>query len=519
MRTDPSRFPNILLFAPLLAATALAACSGSQSAQGHFASAAGAVAETLAPRTAGAETSTAPVAIASLAPLVKQVGPAVVEIQVLLKPDSNEIASGGGPSGPQGMFPPGMFPPGMSPFGSPPEQGPTGALGTGFIVSSDGYILTNNHVVADAERVTVGLPDRRIFTAKVIGHDPSTDVALIKIDAQNLPTLPLGDDSTAQVGDAVLAVGNPLGLDFTVTSGIISAKGRSSSLRSLFNARYAVVDFIQTDAVINPGNSGGPLVNMRGQVIGINSAIASPTGSFAGYGFAVPISIARIVMEDLQKYGRVRHAILGVSIQDVTPADAQAAGLKEIEGVLVGGVVPNGPSAKAGIRPGDIITAVNGHAVDRTSSLEREIFGFQPGTTVSLEVHRYGETRTVQVTLSEPPNEEQTASNNRGGTSGTPKLGVAVIPLTPDIASQMQLPSTVTGLLVERVSPTGPAGMSGLQPGDIIESTLGAEAAHPLHSVDDLENAIEHAPNGVLSLLVFNPQAGGTRVVNIQTGK
>ena len=213
------RIPSLL---SLAAACLAAACTGPSPSQAHLASAAGTVAETLAPRSADAETA-APVAIASLAPLAKRVTPAVVSIQSLFGPDSGVVATNEGPSVPPGL-PPGLLPPNMSPFGPPPEEGPTGALGTGFIVSSDGYILTNNHVVANAERVTVGLPDRRIFTAKVIGHDPGTDVALIKIDATNLPTLPLGDDSTAQVGDAVMAVGNPLGLNFTVTSGIVSAK-------------------------------------------------------------------------------------------------------------------------------------------------------------------------------------------------------------------------------------------------------------------------------------------------------
>ncbi|HZS61751.1 MAG TPA: trypsin-like peptidase domain-containing protein, partial [Gemmatimonadaceae bacterium] len=263
----------------------------------------------------------------SLAPLAKQVTPAVVAIQSVFKPDSNARMM----EGPQ--IPPGLLPPGMQIPEQPQE--PMRGLGSGFIVSPDGYILTNNHVVANAERVTVGLPDGRIFTAKVIGRDPSTEVAVVKIDATGLPTLTLGDDSTTQVGDGVMAVGNPLGLEFTVTSGIISAKGRSGSLRDLFQPRYAVVDFLQTDAVVNPGNSGGPLVDMQGRVIGINTAIASPTGTFTGYSFAVPISIARIIMDEIRKDGHAHHAILGVAVQDVGPADAHAAGLSAIRGVLI----------------------------------------------------------------------------------------------------------------------------------------------------------------------------------------
>ena len=508
---------DVILLVPLLAASAVAGCGDARASHTQLSSAAGDVAESLAPRYARAETPGAPGAVASLAPLAKQVTPAVVAIQSLIGPDSNQVANNDR-QGPPGV-PPGFVPPGVSPFGPPPDEGPHGALGTGFIVSSDGYILTNNHVVEGSQRLTVGLPDRRIFTAKVIGHDPATDVALIKIDATGLPTLPLGDDSTTQVGDAVMAVGNPLGLNFTVTSGIVSAKGRNRELRGLFNDRYAIVDFIQTDAVINPGNSGGPLVDMSGRVIGINSAIASPTGTFAGYGFAVPISIARIVMNDLRKYGRVRHAILGVTVQDVTPADARAAGLKEIQGVLVGGVSSGGPASKAGVHPGDIITAVNGRSIDQVSTLQRMIFGFEPGSTVTLELHRYGQQQTAQVTLGEPPKEQQTASRGGDSNSGTPQLGIGVVPVTPDVANRLQLPSGTTGLLVGQVDPTGPAATAGLTRGDIIEAALGPGSERPLRSIDDLRTAVTHATNGVVSLLVFSPQAGGTRVVNIQTGR
>ncbi len=514
MRSPAIRVYGVTPLFSLLAASALVACGDSHSSPNHLATAAGEVAESLAPHAASAETPGAPGGVASLAPLARQVTPAVVAIQSLIGPDSNQVASSEGEA-PPGL-PPGFLPPGLGP---PQDQGPRGALGTGFIVSSDGYILTNNHVVEGSERLTVGLPDRRIFTAKVIGHDPATDIALIKIDATGLPTLPLGDDSTTQVGDAVMAVGNPLGLNFTVTSGIVSAKGRNRELRGLFNDRYAIVDFIQTDAVINPGNSGGPLVDMNGRVIGINSAIASPTGSFAGYGFAVPISIARIVMEDLRKYGRVRHAILGITVQDVTPADARAAGLKEIQGVLVGGVSSGGPAAKAGVHPGDIITAVDGKSIDQVSSLQRMIFGFQPGATVTLELHRYGQQRSAQVTLGEPPKDQQTASNGGGSNSGATHLGIAVIPMTPELANQLQLPNGTTGLIVRQVDPTGPAATAGLAPGDIIEAALGPGSDRPLRSIEDLRGAIDHATNGVVSLLVFSPQAGGTHVVNIQTGR
>src|SRR5688572_8704470 len=234
-----------------------------------------------------------------------------------------------------------------------PDQQPRGGTGSGFIVTKDGFILTNNHVVANADRVTVTMLDNRRFVAKVVGRDPTTDVAVLKVEGTNLPTVTLGDDRTTRIGQWVVAIGNPLGLDFTVTAGIVSAKGRSRLAlpgTDRPEARYAIQDFIQTDAAINPGNSGGPLVNIRGEVIGINSAIASPTGFSAGYGFAIPITLAKQVMDDLVTHGRVRRAVLGVSIAEVEPADARAAGIAEIRGVKIQAFEPSeseSPAARA----------------------------------------------------------------------------------------------------------------------------------------------------------------------------
>ena len=435
--------------------------------------------------------------VLTLAPLAKQVTPAVVAIQSVFKPDSNaRLLEGPG-------------------FETPDQDQLVRGLGSGFVVSPDGYILTNNHVVANATRVTVGLSDGRIFTAKVVGRDPSTEVALVKIDATGLPTLPLGDDSTVQVGDGVMAVGNPLGLNFTVTSGIISAKGRSGSLRDLFQPQYAVVDFLQTDAVVNPGNSGGPLVDMQGRVIGINTAIASNTGTYTGYSFAVPISIARIIMDEIRKDGHARHAILGVSVQDVGPADARAAGLTAIRGVLVTAIPDkSSPAAEAGVHAGDVIVAVNGHPIDRVSTLQRMLLDFQPGQTVSVDVQRFGNKHTVQVKLGEPPNESERAAST-GGVAGGARLGIGVAPITPDIAQQLQLPDNLRGLVIERVDPSGPtAGL--LQPGDVITAALGPGAPRPIRSVDQLHDAVQSARNGVVSLQVYSPQSQISRVVNIQ---
>ncbi|HEV7702906.1 MAG TPA: trypsin-like peptidase domain-containing protein, partial [Gemmatimonadaceae bacterium] len=254
--------------------------------------------------------------------IAEHVTPAVVSIQ--MERQARPVKA------PRGQ----QIPPGMEDFFKQfdprqQQQQPMEGSGSGFLVTQDGFILTNNHVVADADKLTVTLLDKRVFKAKVIGRDPTTDIAVIKIDGTNFPTISFGDDDKSRVGEWVLAIGNPLGLDFTVTAGIISAKGRSGQLRNLYASQYAIVDYIQTDAAINPGNSGGPLVNSHGDVIGVNSAIASGTGYYSGYGFAIPISLAKTVMNDLIQYGRVRRAILGVSITDLRPEDAQAAGLKE----------------------------------------------------------------------------------------------------------------------------------------------------------------------------------------------
>ena len=290
----------------------------------------------------------------------------------------------------------------------PGTRVPAGS-GSGFIVSRDGYIMTNNHVVAGASRVNVVLLDKREFVARVVGRDPTTDVAVIKIDGADFPALGLGDDARARVGQWVLAIGNPLGLDFTVTSGIVSAKGRSVPVNP---DMYAISDFIQTDAAINPGNSGGPLVNIRGEVIGINSAILSPTGVNAGYGFAIPISLARDVMNDLIRYGEVRRAVLGLRLADVDAEIAERAGLREIRGAFVAGF-PEGPSPAraAGLAAGDVIVSVGGRAVDRVATLQRVVRALGPGAVTDVGFVRQGAERTVRVRLGAAPSEDRVASD------------------------------------------------------------------------------------------------------------
>src|SRR3989454_1007924 len=322
------------------------------------------------------------------------------------------------------------------------EQG----SGSGFIVSSDGYILTNNHVVAGADKVTVRLYDKREFTAKVVGTDPNTDVAVIKIDARGLPGVGFGNSDSARVGEWVLAIGNPLGeaFTFTVTAGIVSAKGRL--LAGLQQTRYAIQDFIQTDAAINPGNSGGPLVNIRGQVIGINSAIASETGFYAGYGFAIPMNLARTVMDQLVKTGRVERAVMGISIHDARQEDADAVGLKQITGVVVDSYTSDdSPARKAGIQPGDVIVAVDGQPVDNTPQLQQRVAFKKPGETVEVTVLRQGgEKRTVTVRLARAPGEADSevasvsSKSKNDASSKEEMLGISVEPLTQDDARDVR---------------------------------------------------------------------------------
>jgi serine protease Do len=346
------------------------------------------------------------------------------------------------------------------------EQG----SGSGFIVSADGYILTNNHVVAGADKVTVKLYDKREFTAKVVGTDANTDVAVIKIDARDLPTVAFGNSDSTRVGEWALAIGNPLGeaFSFTLTAGIVSAKGRV--LQGLQASRYSIQDFIQTDAAINPGNSGGPLVNVRGQVMGINSAIASETGFYSGYGFAIPINLARTVMDQLVKTGHVERAVMGIQIRDATQIDAEAVGLKQITGVLVETYSnDDSPAKKAGIQPGDVIVALDGAPVENTPQLQQRVAFKRPGEAVEVAFLRQGgEKKTVTVRLARAPSDSETevaaASGKKAKGEAASKeelLGISVEPLSPDERHDARLSAVFTqaggGLIVSDVSPEGPA--------------------------------------------------------------
>jgi serine protease Do len=483
---------------------------------------------------------------ADVAPLVQasnafveiadHVTPAVVSISVESRPTADTQRRRQG----QGQVPPG-FEDFFNQLQPRVPQVETGS-GSGFIVSKDGYILTNNHVVTMsdrttiADRVTVQMLDNRTYKAKVIGNDPTTDVAVIKIEGNNFPTLPLGNDVNSRVGEWVLAIGNPLGFDFTVTAGIISAKGRS--LPGLLSRRgdtnnYSISDLIQTDAAINPGNSGGPLVNQRGEVIGITSAIASQTGVNAGYGFAIPITLAKKVMDDIIKHGKVRVGVLGILIREVTPEDAAVAGMKEIRGAKVDGFNPaTGSGAeRAGMQAGDIIITADGNPVDRVSTLQRIVRNHAPGENVQLEVMRYGQKKSFSVKLTELAEPARTAAvsnpegDSRNPTSGpasikSDALGISLGAIPAELASRANLAADRRGVLVTDVVPLGPS-YNKLGEQDVIFEVLFPAPRRQIRSAADLQAVLGQLKTGdYISLNVHSlaQGGGGDRVVNIRIG-
>jgi serine protease Do len=462
--------------------------------------------------------------------------PAVVSIETERFARERPVRSRRG----NGQLPPG-FEDWLRGFDDPrgaPSDTPEEASGSGFIVSPEGYILTNNHVVADADRVTVTLFDKTTYTAKIIGRDPTTDVAVIKIDGKSFPTVNLGDDEKMRVGQWVLAIGNPLNLDFTVTAGIVSAKGRNQA--ALLNNRYAITDYIQTDAAINPGNSGGPLLNIRGDVIGINSAIASATGYYSGYGFAIPISLAKQVMDDLIKFGTVKRAIVGVNLSEVDPAAAKAAGLDRAAGAKIVGYGDDStasPAKRAGIEIGDIVIAADGKPVDQVNTLQRIIRARKPGDVVAIDVMRFGSKKTFKVKLAEVP--EVTVATNANDESGPrtrpttnkpaaavhsmDKLGIAVEPVSSDFARDAKLDAAYrSALRVASVSGKGPA-YHALQENELILSIL-SPVRREVKSVEDLQNVVNGMKGGdVITLKVCfpNPSDGTcqTSAASIQLDK
>ncbi len=388
-------------------------------------------------------------------------------------------------------------------FGNEPRSEREHSLGSGVIVTPDGMILTNNHVIDGATDVKVDLSDKREFQAKIIGTDAKTDVAVLKINATDLPALPIGDSSKLQVGDVVFAIGEPFGLTSTATMGIVSATGRGA----LGIEDYE--DFIQTDAAINPGNSGGAMIDLHGNLIGINTAIlAENGGGNQGIGFAIPINMARAVMDQIVSHGKVVRGYLGLVPQDVTPALAKQFGLSQPSGALIGEVEPDTPAARAGLKRGDVIVTMNGQAVTSANDLRLRVSETAPGTTIKLQISRDGKTQDVSVALGELPEKAEKAGSEENGGSGLE--GVEVQPLTPDIAEQLQLSPGTRGVVVMSVDPASPAASS-LQRGDVIQ-----EVNHkPVASIEQFRQAVSAAGKGSVLLLV-NSQ-GVTRYVVIES--
>jgi serine protease Do len=423
--------------------------------------------------------------------LVEQYGAAVVNVEVVQK-----VRQTRGPGG-QSEDPLldffrrfGIPPPGGGGPGGPGAEGdgmPERGAGSGFIVSDDGYILTNAHVVMDADDVTVRLSDRREFPAKVIGADERSDVAVIKIDAQHLPTVRIGDPQQLRPGEWVLAIGSPFGLENSATAGIVSATSRA------VGGEGSYVPFIQTDVAVNPGNSGGPLFNMRGEVVGMNSMIFSRTGGYMGLSFAVPIDVANDVREQLVKTGHVVRGRIGVGVQDVNAQLAQSFGLDRPRGALVSAVEQDSPAASAGVKAGDVILSVNGRDIDRVGALPTEIAKMKPGSKADLVVWRDGKERTIGVRVDEMPQKEQTRiADRKDKADETERLGIAVRPLTPEEKKQVE---TDGSLVVEEVS--GAAALAGVQPGDIILGVNGK----PIQSVQQLRGAVKEKQSTIALLI------------------
>jgi len=363
-------------------------------------------------------------------------------------------------------------------------QGPRQGLGSGFIVDPSGIILTNAHVVADADEVRVKLPDRREFKGKVAGIDPTTDIAVVKIDAKDLPAVKIGDPARTRVGEWVLAIGSPFGFENTVTAGIVSATSRS-----LPEGSY--VPFIQTDAAVNPGNSGGPLFNMKGEVIGINSQIYSRSGGFQGIAFAIPIDAAMNVEQQLLAHGKVERGRLGVGVQEVTQSLAKSFGLDRPRGALVSQVEPGSPAAKAGLKPGDVIIGLNGKAIEQSNQLPPLVAQIKPGAAAKIEVWRGGKTNEFTATVG-AMQQEKTAKAEQGSPEAGGKLGLAVRQLTPQERKESGIEQ---GVVVEQVG--GPAARAGIQPGDVITAVNGT----PVKSPQDLRSAAQRSKEGVALLV------------------
>jgi serine protease Do len=453
---------------------------------------------------------------AGFAPVVKQALPAVVNIS------SSKIVKvkNGMPSSPfsnDPFFQQFFGPDTQRQYRQPqPQSQREESLGSGVIVAKDGYILTNNHVVDGATQISVDLADKRHFTAKVVGTDPQYDIAVLKIDATNLSTLPFGDSKKLEIGDYVLAIGDPFGIGETVTMGIVSAQGRTSVG---IEDHGAYENFIQTDAAINPGNSGGALINSRGELVGINTAIASSSGGNEGIGFAIPIDMARSAMTQIIEHGKVVRGYLGVGIEALTPALAKQFNAANTDGAVVTQVTPGTPAAKAGLQAGDVLLGMNGENFTDYNELRLRIAQAAPNTAIHLKVSRNGNQIDVPVLLGEQPaNLNGTPEENNGGSQSAGNgvqgvgvmSGVQVQDLTPQIAHQLGISPSTHGVIVSHISPDSTAAQSGLAQSDVIVEVN----RHPVHSIQEYQHAL--AQDGKDSALLLVSRQGSMLYIAIQ---
>ncbi len=428
----------------------------------------------------------------SFASIAEQHGAAVVNISVVGKAPEQvawRVPGGDGNDDPfQEFFRRFGIP--QLPQGALPQQSvPSRGEGSGFIISGDGLILTNAHVVKDADEVTVKLTDRREFPAKVLGADTRTDVAVLRIDAQSLPVVPLGNPRDLKVGEWVLAIGSPFGFESSVTAGVVSAKGRTLPEDSF-------VPFIQTDVAINPGNSGGPLFNANGEVVGINSQIYSRSGGYQGLSFSIPIDVALKVKDDIVAHGHARHARLGVTIQEVNQALADSFKLDKPRGALVSSVQSNGPAEQAGLKVGDVILSLDGHAIGSSSDLPALVGQTEPGKRVTLEVWRDGEKTSVSATLGDA-GEQQAKAEMPDASPPQGKLGLSLRPLQPE---ERRIAGSGDGMFIEGVQ--GPAARAGVKPGDVLLAING----HPVADIDQVRQQVDRSQKSLALLIARDGQ-------------
>ncbi|MDR3534413.1 MAG: Do family serine endopeptidase, partial [Rhodopila sp.] len=488
MNTQPQRHP---LRRAALAATLLAGTSLGGFALGHSA-----WADNVAPVNPPG-TQLQPHALPDFTSLVTQVKPAVVSITNKLKATQAALEDGQqGGEVPQLPFPFNQMIPNM------PQQRERAveARGSGFIISADGTIVTNNHVVKGARTLSVTLDDGTELPAKVIGTDPRTDIAVLKVDAPHpLPYIQLGNSRDVKPGEWVVAMGNPFGLGGTVTAGIVSAVSRDIGAGPYDQ-------FIQVDAPINQGNSGGPLFTQDGKVIGMNTAILSPTGGSVGIGFAIPSDMIRTVTAQLEKSGHMTRGYVGVEAQQITASTAQALHLKENAGALLAGVQPDSPAAEAGLQPGDVIQAVNGVKVANPKELALNVAGIQPGDQAHLTVLHDGQARDISVKVGQMPNDQTAGNDNQGSGEHRAEIGLALAPLSSDMRNQLDVPDGTKGAVVQGVRPGSPAEAAGLQPGDVIVGVGTHPVASPAEAVRAMRNALKGSDHALALRVIRDGQ-------------